>query len=190
MGAWRLFAFAALCLVGVIPAAQAHMDTWLSLTPDGAVAQLPDRYQSTRIHLKFARDATARLQRLVFVAGGHETVIADCWLRLVPDGARESMKISGSWYHDLKRLPPYVQLRFDAPRQGRDPDTAPGFRSLFNLQNGQLMSVTEAVAAANEPDVTMNELDLKQTCPAGSSPPVSSSTIAELHPSPTRRPTL
>jgi len=81
-------------------AAFAHQDRILSVHADGVIPELPEAYQTTRLHVAFSEGDAGTLQQLNFLSSGGETRVQPCLLRLVSKGSFRHLFITGSWYHD------------------------------------------------------------------------------------------
>ena len=107
-------------------AAFAHQDRILSVHADGVIPELPEAYQTTRLHVAFSEGDAGTLQQLNFLSSGGETSVQPCLLRLVSSGSFRSLFITGSWYHDESIVPHYIGVQFRELAISRGLAGAPG----------------------------------------------------------------
>ena len=146
-------------------AAFAHQDRILSVHADGVIPELPEAYQTTRLHVAFSEGDAGTLQQLNFLSSGGETRVQPCLLRLVSSGSLRSLFITGSWYHDESIVPHYLEVKF---RDSPSPEGLPahlGVRFLFSLRDAKLLQVERVVLIPGQNAVRLQNIRLSNGCP-------------------------
>ena len=139
--------------------AMAHQDRVLTLSADGAIPELPAPFAATRLRLEFkGHGRAARLAALVLSMPGHETRLPHCLLAQIPPASRGAIALSGSWTHDLADLPPYLHLRIQPARGGRNRVGAEDVELLFSLRDAHLISAQHDVPVGAD-DMQVRALD-------------------------------
>jgi len=146
-------------------AAFAHQDRILSVHADGVIPELPEAYQTTRLHVDFSEGDAGTLQQLNFLSSGGETRVQPCLLRLVSKGSFRHLFITGSWYHDESIVPHYLEVKFrDSPSPEGLP-AHPGVSFLFSLRDAKLLEVTRVVPIPARNAVRDQNIRLSNGCP-------------------------
>jgi len=141
-------------------AAFAHQDRILSVHADGVIPELPEAYQTTRLHVAFSEGDAGTLQQLNFLSSGRETSVQPCLLRLVSKGSFRHLFITGSWYHDESIVPHYLEVKF---RDSPSPEGLPahlGVSFLFSLRDAKLLEVERVVLIPGENTVRLQNIRL------------------------------
>jgi hypothetical protein len=165
----RTMLFVAFTVLATV--ASAHQDLILSVRPDGVIPELPPAYEAARLRIVFSEGEEGALQQLDFLSSGRETNVQPCLLRMVPKGSFRQIFLIGSWYHNERGLPHYVQVQFlDSayPREWPNLLGLPkpfGVRFLFSLRDASLLEVTQVVPLASGAP-QRRDIRLSNGCPA------------------------
>lgn len=155
----------ALLLLSFTSSTFAHRDQLLFASEDGSIAALAAKYAETRVQVELSEGQSGRLTRLQLVSAGRTTSIKECLLRWVQVGSRDDVSMAGSWYHDKRRLPDYIHIRFHTGTAGPNLPEKPGVLFLFSLEDARLLEVQQIVPIPNEQAVQHREIKLKDGCP-------------------------
>jgi len=142
--------------------ALAHQDMFFRIADDGELVGFPAEYGPAYIRLRFgAPDAASQtLESAVVVLGKQSVALPTCIRKLfsVPQG--EQISAHGSWYHDLKLLPPY--LTFNLPQNSETPEYFNGHSVTFDMQTARLLEVRKHILiddrGSTMPLVSLGEL--------------------------------
>lgn len=136
-----------LLLAGTLASgAMAHQDRRLTLSPTGAIPELPAPYEATRLRVEFkGQGRAARLATIVLSVPGHETRLPPCLLAQIPPTSRKAIELSGSWDHELSDLPPYLHLRIRPANGGHNHVGPEDIELLFSLRDARLISAQHDV---------------------------------------------
>ena len=139
--------FTAFLLAGAIAStAMAHQDRRLTLSPSGAIPELPAPFAATRLRIEFKGPGrAARLATIALSVPGHETRLPPCLLAQIPPASRRAIELSGSWDHDLSDLPPYLHLRIRPANGGHNRVGPEDVELLFSLRDARLISAQHDV---------------------------------------------
>lgn len=142
----RLVALAILaaCHVG----AAAHQERRLTLAADGSIPELPSAYATTRLRIAFAHPGASPIASMAFEAGGHNTPVPACLLARLPALSAKDIALSGSWYHDLATMPPYVLVRIQPAAVGARPSPRDAYELTFSLVDATLLSIDRRIDSA------------------------------------------
>lgn len=152
----RGLALAILALLAV--EAGAHQDRRLTLSPDGAIPELPAPYDTTRLHVDFIGPGVSRLAAISLSVPGHALRLPPCLLAQIPEASKATTELTGSWYHDLDQMPPYVQVRIRPARAKSNRAGDESVELLFSLRDATLMSAMQH-ALIGEDAVQAHPLD-------------------------------
>ena len=136
-----------LLLAGTLASgATAHQDRRLTLSPTGAIPELPAPYEATRLRVEFkGQGRAAPLATIALSVPGHETRLPPCLLAQIPPTSRKAIELSGSWDHDLSDLPPYLHLRIRPANGGHNRVGPEDIELLFSLRDAHLISAQHDV---------------------------------------------
>jgi hypothetical protein len=125
---------AAVVLYMVSFASFAHEDRILSLGADGTVAALPAAYGPLIVHVSRAPN-TRDILGVALDSPRFHVRLNQCVVRML--SGVTTVQASGSWYHDLRRMPPYVTLTFftSSPRAA-EPEY---YAVTFSLIDGRIL---------------------------------------------------
>ena len=141
-------------------AASAHQDRILTLASDGAIPELPAPYAATRLHVEFeGRGRKTRVSVIALSVPGHENRLPRCLLAQLPPASRKAIELSGSWFHDLAELPPYLHLRIRPTNGGRNRVGPEDIELLFSLRDASLISAQHDVPVG-ENDMQVRALNV------------------------------
>jgi hypothetical protein len=131
------------------------LNPWAEQAPSGRDARrsepAADVWQATRLRVAFSEGDAGALQQLDFLSSDRETSVQPCLLRLVPKGSFRQLSLSGSWYHDERFLPHYVQVGFVGSLSQRGwSGRPPGVYFLFSLRDASLLEVTQVVPSERD----------------------------------------
>lgn len=122
------------------PPAHAHQDTMLHITPDGSLAGLPPQWRATRLHVDKA--ANGDILRLVISGRDFRRSFKPCVLRKLR--RIRHVAVSGSWYHDLSSLPPYLHIDVSTETPGSDQHSfIPQHSITLSLTYGRILGAYE-----------------------------------------------
>jgi hypothetical protein len=154
----RLIALLLACTLA--STAMAHQYRRLTLSPTGAIPELPAPYAATRLRVEFkGQGRAARLATIVLSVPGRETRLPPCLLAQIPPTSRKAIELSGSWYHDLSDLPPYLHLRLRPTNGGRNRVGPEDIELLFSLRDAHLISAQHDVPVGAD-DMQVRALDV------------------------------
>ncbi len=152
--------FALLVAATLASAAWAGGDRRLTLSPDGALRELPAPYAATRLHLEFeGRGRQARLAAIALSVAGRERRLPACLVAQIPPASRDAIELSGSWQHDLSELPPYLHVSIRPTRGGRNRVGPERIELLFDLRDATLISAQHD-DPVGERDMQVRSLDM------------------------------
>ena len=144
-------------------AVMAHQDRWLTLRSDGSIAELPESYSATRMHMSYLGGSPPGVVDLTFQSGGSKTVVPRCLLELIQPIVPKDVKLSGSWYHDESLLPHYVNVHFEGNTSLPQPAV---IDFLFSLRDARLLEVTKVTELRGLQQIQRTPVTLKDGCPA------------------------
>ena len=137
----RALAFGALVLLSL--RAAGHQDTTFRLLPDGLVEGVPEPYGPIHLwidhHRPFPwlhRKISVRLQ-----VRGTSRTLPGCIARLFDIPTALPIRLSGSWYHDLDSIPPYLYV--ELPQKLMPDYSIFGHSITFDLRTAAVLSVWE-----------------------------------------------
>jgi hypothetical protein len=122
-----------LCFLPVV--AFAHEERILPIKPDGTVTGLPQRFGAVRVQISRSRLQPKSISGVAVTSSRFNIRLNSC----VTDKLQGvvSVEASGSWYHDLKRMPPYLSLTFYTKPESTQP---PEFYSVtISLVDGHIL---------------------------------------------------
>lgn len=132
MESWKV----CIALLVLSTTAEAHVDSLLPIAADGSILEVPDEFGKVRLVVSGLGSEGAIIQLTI---GKNSTALPSCVSRLIKSRTLKHVEASGSWYHNIDKLPPYLEIRFFKPSE--DPKAT--FRSsqdfMFNLRNGKLI---------------------------------------------------
>ncbi|KQV47789.1 MULTISPECIES: hypothetical protein [unclassified Duganella] len=142
MRAVSLAAFA-VCLVA--GSAHAHVDTILTLRPDGSMPELPAQYANARLQIGWP---VAR-KGVTLRVNGRAVSVPLCALAGVKSRSLAQVDLSGSWYH-LPRdgLPHYLMVGFRGPHQPKGGLKQEGVMLMFDLTGPAILHAPSCASAA------------------------------------------
>ncbi len=141
--------------------AAAHQDRRLTLSPDGAIPELPAPCDAARLHVDFSGPGVSALAAVSFSVPGHALRLPPCLLAQIPQASTATTELTGSWYHDLDQMPPYVQVRIHPARAKDNRAGDDSVDLLFSLRDATLMSATRYALIGDD---TIQAHPLDATC--------------------------
>ncbi len=139
----RLAAAIAACLAA--GSACAHVDTILTLRPDGSMPELPAQYASARLQIGWPVAGKG----VTFSVFGREVSVPRCALTGVKSRSMAQVDLSGSWYHEPRDgLPHYVVVEFHDPQQPKGGLKHEGVVLMFDLTRPAILHAPRCVNAA------------------------------------------
>jgi hypothetical protein len=149
---------APLLLLALAIGVEAHQDRRLTLSPDGAMPELPAPYDTTRLHVDFSGPGASPLAMVSLSVPGHALRLPPCLLAQIPAASKATTELTGSWYHDLARMPPYVQVRIHPASARRNRAGDESVELLFSLRDATLLSAMR-YALVGEDTIQPRSLD-------------------------------
>lgn len=113
----------------------AHQDTQFSLSPDGTLQNLPDKYHPGRVEI--VHDGEFGPPIVTLTLSGNETRLPVCLAELF-DIPKARIETRGSWYHVNSSLPPYLTVVL--PQDTRKDGTFITYSLLFNLETAAFIN--------------------------------------------------
>jgi hypothetical protein len=111
----------------------------LSVQPDGLIPEIPASFGRVSLKIKGLGSAAPMVQ---FRVGKHLTDLPSCVTRVIRTKSQSDIRVAGSWYHDEKTIPYYVNVEFYDPGYVRGRLSNSNYSFLFNLRTAQLISIT------------------------------------------------
>jgi hypothetical protein len=147
-------------------AANAHQDRILSVQPNGLIPEIPASFGRVSLNIKGLGSAAPMVQ---FRTGKYLTDLPSCVTRLICTKSRSDIRVTGSWYHDEKTVPYYVNVKFSDPGydRGRLGNSYYGF--LFNLRTAQFIGMTRFEADRSGNGGMNTTIELPKGCQISSS---------------------
>ncbi|MBB4727666.1 hypothetical protein [Xanthomonas arboricola] len=133
MKASRILFFLVLTLL--TEPAIAHQDRILSLEPDGSIPEIPASFGKAFLVVE-GLGTKAPVVKLKI--GARSTALPLCMTRLIKTRQRSSIRLSGSWYHEERIVPFYINVEFPDPGQEQEKYPRSGQTFLFNLRTPSL----------------------------------------------------
>jgi len=149
---------ALLLFAALAAGAEAHQDRRLTLSADGAIPELPATYAATRLHVDFNGPGVSSLAALSLSVPGHALRLPACLLAQIPAASKATTELTGSWYHDLDQMPPYVQVRIHPAGAKSNRAGDESVELLFSLRDATLMSAMQ-YALIGEDTIQPHPLD-------------------------------
>lgn len=138
----RLAAFIACLATG---SACAHVDTILTLRPDGSIPELPAQYASARLQIGWP----VAEQGVTFSVNGRAVSVPRCALSGVKSRSLAQVDLSGSWYHEPREgLPHYLMVAFRDPLQPKGGLKQEGIMLMFDLTRPAILHAPRCASAA------------------------------------------
>lgn len=136
MSRMRIISTVLLVLVFLSTQANAHVDRIFLINADGLIADIPEEFGKVRLTIQNlgAENALVRLH-----TGESGTTLPTCVSRLIKSRTLADVVVSGSWYHDMGTLPPYLTVRFFKPGYNRNATFNSHQEFMFNLRDGKLI---------------------------------------------------
>ena len=130
----KFLAIAIATLLACCPAS-AHEDRFLGVSPSGLITGLPAQYGPLRLDVRYSSNRNVKSVR--FTSHKFSIALNRCVLEHLTHV--KEIRASGSWYHDLSHMPPYISLQFlqKAPTQ-EDPNGL-GISITFSLADGKIL---------------------------------------------------
>jgi len=130
----KFLAIAIATLLACCPAS-AHEDRFLGVSPSGLITGLPAQYGPLRLDVRYSSNRNVKSVR--FTSHKFSIALNRCVLEHLTHV--KEIRASGSWYHDLSHMPPYISLQFlqRAPTQ-EDPNGL-GISITFSLADGKIL---------------------------------------------------
>jgi len=137
----KLVAALALCMVS--STALAHEDTFLPIGQDGTLGNLPSSFGPLKVLVGRSSSTTHSIESVLLTSGKFRTKLNPCVLAKF--GSISNVKAWGSWYHNLKQLPPYVSIVFYASN-GYDSNRPDNdfYAITFSLVDGRILMAERA----------------------------------------------
>jgi hypothetical protein len=128
---------------------RAHEDRILPISANGHLDSVPDEYGPASILVRHPADTGHRsdLPQVTVQLNEREVRLPACLARLFQLPAGETMRVHGSWYHDLKQLPPYLVINL--PRETVRPGWFSGYTLMFDMRNAHILKVEEHILSAD-----------------------------------------
>jgi hypothetical protein len=104
---WKVLA--TLVLFFALSSASAHEDRILPILSDGTISDLPATFGRVKVSISRA-SSSQKIEGVQLSGLRFKTRLNPCLLKRVASASH--IEASGSWYHDLRRSPPYVSLNF------------------------------------------------------------------------------
>jgi hypothetical protein len=117
----------------------AHQDRILQLQPNGSVNGIPSPYRAIRLSIE---EIGTRNLKVVLTVGNRSTTLLPCATNLIRSASMSDVQISGSWYHDERTLPYYINVRFTDALRPSDRFGRSSLDSVFNLRTGELIDAS------------------------------------------------
>jgi hypothetical protein len=145
----------------------AHQDRILSIAADGSIPQLPPEYAATRLTIAFPSNKINRASPTVsFATAKGATTLPLCATQLIESRSIKSAVVLGSWYHDLKSMPPYIYLKFLSPQANELSSSS--YRSsvdfLFDLRTAELRHIEKNIASADGKSLQTKRFTISDVC--------------------------
>lgn len=138
---WRRPLLLALLLVA--GTCLAHQDRFLTMRPDGTIAEIPASFGTVSLKVN---GLGSPMPKVRFSSGNRHNELPACITRLIRTRRLSDVSVSGSWYHDEAQLPYYVQVEFNDPGQLLAGPYRSNLGILFNLRTAQVIEVSRFVA--------------------------------------------
>lgn len=122
----------------------AHQDKVLKIKPNGKIEGYSKKYGE----IWFVADKwrpSAKGTAVKFRVGNKVLDLPPCLAGFVNQAPKEQAKFLGSWYHDLKALPPYVSLELPIKnvKDGK-------YTLLFDIKKVKLIIVNKQIKVTND----------------------------------------
>jgi hypothetical protein len=113
----------------------AHEDRSLDVSPSGQIIGLPAQYGPLHVDVRYSNNRDVKSVRL---SGRQFSIkLNRCALEHLTHVVK--IRASGSWYHDLSRIPPYVSLQFLQELPTSEDPSGQGISITFSLTDGQIL---------------------------------------------------
>ena len=155
----------AICIAALLTSpAFAHKDAIIQWNQDDRLETLPPEFQPAKLYISFAQDGQLqRVQTLTLEVGGKRVVLPPCVTASMRVVNRSTVRILGSWYHDLTLGPPYisVELYESDPRS-----TSPKHSHIlhFDLATAKLVEVARVRYSAHTSVISSKQVDFRSAC--------------------------
>ena len=119
----------------------AHKDMKLPLSSDGTIERLPDEYQPAILKVSPASSCQNCSTKVTLQIREKAIVFPPCIAKLFDLPDEERLQVSGSWYHDLNLLPPYILIRL--PTKWHDFVFFDGHSILIDIDTVSIIRIME-----------------------------------------------
>ena len=133
----------ALALVLIMSVAYAHEDRILTIRPDDTIPEIPASFGHVSLRISGLGGPAPAVE---FSSGSHHNKLPLCVTRLIRTQQRRNVFVTGSWYHDTSKFPPYIYVRFYAPGYAENRPFNSSFDIAFNLYNARVTRIERFVA--------------------------------------------
>ena len=154
--------FLAFAMVLPISPSAAHQDTLFQRSANGSLGGLPHSYLPASLGVVKAGDG--QLVNVTLVLSGQRNELPQCLAQLFDIPDPKKMTTSGSWYHDLSLLPPYLSINL--PTQTAENGFYDGHSLLFNLKTADLIQVQRHRVGMDSVGMSYEDINLSNICTA------------------------
>ncbi|MDQ1834793.1 hypothetical protein [Massilia scottii] len=147
-------------------ACRAHKDRIITVSAQGAMADIPAEFGPARLEVVFAAPGgKPPVGAVTLWLGGHMTVLPACIVALLPSRQMAHLSATASWYHDENgSLPYYLGIKFAAPKANAERQIEEHVSMLFNLRTARLISIDKVMADPRAGSEHSSRLQLEQRC--------------------------
>lgn len=128
---------ATIALYALSTAATAHEDRILPIAPDGTLQDLPTTFGPVRVLIDRSASDPRSITKVEISSRKFNVKLAQCVVAKLNSVAH--VEATGSWYHDIDRLPPYVSLTFFSGRYDPSSYRNEFYSVTFSLKDGKIM---------------------------------------------------
>lgn len=145
--------------------ATAHEDTVLPINPDGSLSGVPAEFGAVILNIEFAEgDASRSVSRLELRINEKSLIFPACLSDILETKNIDTVKASGSWYHDESHLPYYLHIDFHDKTYDPSAWVNTGYSILINLRVNELISMSKYEISDEGMSYRKPEIDLKSQC--------------------------
>ena len=128
---------AALVFCSLSISAAAHEDRILSIKADGTIDSLPAVYGVVKVRIDRSPINPSVITGVGISSPSFNVRLSSCVTNKLKSITR--VEASGSWYHDLSRMPPYVSLNFYTDDFDSKSPTSDYYSVTFSLTDGKIL---------------------------------------------------
>lgn len=143
--------------------ASAHQDRMFEITSSGDIEGFPPNYGPASLIVGEESEGN-NLPTVRLTIRGYSIDLPEClrMLFILPPG--QTIRATGSWYHDLKLLPPYLNL--DLPQRDiGDYGDFEGYSILFDVTTLDIIQIDKHHIVEGEQGPSISEVDISSLCP-------------------------